>query len=307
MEKKASPHSKNQPQTLPLSVLVLTKNEEINIESCLHNLSFCDDVIVLDSYSTDQTVKIAEQFPYVRIVQRKFDTFSRHRNWAIQNIDFRHPWVYCSDADERVPPELREEIRKLISDPEQSHVAFQVRYKNMFRNRWLRHGGVYPVWLTRLFRPNKVQYEDREVNAHPIVNGSAERLEEHFLHYSFSKGLKAWFNKHNQYSTMEAHEAVRVRQGSLKHALRQTWKTDPTNRRRAIKNLSFFFPARAMWRFLYMYLAKRGFLDGFAGLHYALMVSMYEYWIELKIREHERDWTRLTDQVAEKLLGRPGG
>jgi glycosyltransferase involved in cell wall biosynthesis len=287
----------------PPSILVLTKDEEVNIASCLQSLAFSDDIVVLDSFSSDKTCEIAASFPNVRIIQRKFDTWSRHSNWALENIPFKHPWVYYSDADEHVTPELRDEIVRKINDPAYTYSAYRLRYKNMFMGRWLRWGGVYPVWIIRLFRPDKVRYEDREVNAHPLVNGSLGDLDEHFIHYSFNKGLVPWLQKHNSYSQMEAHEAIRVRRtrfwGQVKAVIRPG---DRGLRRRALKNLSFYLPARGLARFVYMYFLKLGFLNGMAGFHYAAMISMYEYWITLKAVETKANWRERTNVRVAQIL-----
>ena len=292
----------------PPSVLILTKDEELNIERCLKTLTWSDDIVVLDSHSTDRTCELAERFPNVRIVKRKFDTWSKHSNWALENIEFKHPWVYYSDADERVTDELRDEILRVTSDGENPHAAYRLRYKNMFMNRWVRRGGIYPVWIIRLFRPDRIRYEDRDVNAHPVVDGSLGELEEHFIHYSFNKGLIPWFRKHNSYSTMEAKEAVEILKGSLWKELRTIVRSgEPLERRRAFKNLSFFAPLRMLARFCYMYFARLGILDGRAGLHYAAMISMYEYWIELKVRELQRKPEEKTRALAARMLGEGGG
>ena len=287
----------------PPSVLVLTKDEEVNIADCLRTLAFSDDIVVLDSYSTDRTVEIARSFPNVRVIQRKFDNWSRHSNWALENIDFKYPWVYYSDADERVTPALAEELLQIANDASRSHVAYRVRYKNIFLEQWIRRGGIYPVWIIRLFQPDKVRYEDREVNAHPIVNGSLGELREHFLHYSFNKGLVPWFTKHNSYSQMEAHEAIRVRGLPFWEQVSQVMSSkDRAVRRRGLKNLSFRMPMRALMRFLYMYFVKLGMLDGRAGFHYSGMISMYEYWISIKMAEHHGQWSEKTETLAAKLL-----
>lgn len=290
----------------PPSVLVLTKNEEVNIEQCLSTLTFSDDIVVLDSYSTDRTCELAAKFPNVRIVQRKFDTWSRHSNWALENIGFRHPWVYYSDADERVPPELRDELIDRANDPSSPNVAYRLKYRNMFLGRWIRRGGLYPVWIIRLFRPDVIRYEDREVNAHPVVRGGLGDLRHDFIHYSFNKGLLPWFTKHNSYSDMEAKEAVRVIQGSMWSKLKGLTSSQPGVKRRSLKDLSFFIPFRAFARFVYMYVFRGALLDGRAGFHYACMISMYEYWIELKIREREHDWRQRNEEIVRRRLG-PGG
>ncbi|MEX0776995.1 MAG: glycosyltransferase family 2 protein [Phycisphaeraceae bacterium] len=284
------------------SVLVLTKDEEINIAACLETLSFSDDVVVLDSYSTDRTVEIARSFPNVRVVQRHFDTWSKHSNWALDNIQFKHRWVYYSDADERITPELRDELIRVANDPQQPHVAYRVRYQNMFMGRWLRYGGIYPVWIIRYFQPPHIRYEDRQVNAHPVIDGSLGDLHEHFIHFSFNKGLQPWLGKHNSYSAMEAQEGVRVREHSLWAQCQDILHGNPGRRRRALKNLSFFLPNRGVVRFLYMYVLKAGFLDGRAGFQYAAMISMYEYWIALKMREYMAQWPARTKMAAQALL-----
>ncbi|MDX2147902.1 MAG: glycosyltransferase family 2 protein [Planctomycetota bacterium] len=293
----------------PPSVLVLTKDEEVNIAACLDTLTFSDDIVVLDSFSKDRTCEIAARYPNVRIIQRKFDTWSKHSNWALENITFKHPWVYYSDADERVTPELRDEIIAKTNDVSLPYAAYRVRYKNMFMGTWIKHGGLYPVWIIRLFRPDRIRYEDREVNAHPVVQGQLGDLLEHFIHYSFNKGLTPWFTKHNSYSTMEANEAVRVLKGSPLEKFRQMRdpSASPGVKRRAVKDLSFFVPFRAFVRFLYMYFFRGGFRDGRAGLHYAAMISMYEYWIEIKIRERQRAWRQETDGAVARALGEGPG
>jgi glycosyltransferase involved in cell wall biosynthesis len=293
----------------PPSVLILTKNEEVNIAACIETLTFSDDIVVLDSFSNDKTLEIAARYPNVRIIQRKFDTWSRHSNWALDNIAFKHPWVYYSDADERVTPELRDEVLRTINSEQQPHGAFRVRYKNMFLGSWIKHGGVYPVWIIRLFRPDSIRYEDREVNAHPQVRGTLGDLKEHFIHYSFNKGLSPWFTKHNSYSEMEANEAVRIVGSSTPmEKMRKAFDKDPGVKRRAVKDLSFFLPLRGFIRFAHMYFWKMGFRDGVAGFHYAAMISMYEYWIELKIREKQRRWRDETDaEVKRNLMADMGG
>lgn len=296
--------STHAPGKRPVSVLVLTKNEEVNIEACLRTLMFSDDIVVLDSFSSDTTCEICKKFPNVRLVQRKFDTWSKHSNWAMENIEYKHPWVYYSDADERVTNELRDEIITVANDSTQQHVAFRLRYKNMFLGRWIRRGGLYPVWIIRLFRPEKIRYEDREVNAHPVMQGSLGDLHQHFIHYSFNKGLAPWFIKHNSYSDMESKEAVRVIQtGGFWARVRQLVSREPGVARRAMKDLSFYLRLRFFARFVYMYFLRLAVLDGRAGLHYALMISMYEYWIEIKIRERRRSWKARTEDVVTKMLG----
>lgn len=286
-----------------VSVLILTKNEESNIQACLGTLGFSDDIVVLDSLSTDRTVEIAESNANVRVARREFDTEYLQRNYGLHQIEWKNRWVYVCDADERVPAELAAELQEIASREhvESAPVAYRIRYRNIFRGEWIRHCAGGDVWLLRLLQPDRVRYEKRQTNVHPIVDGEMGELHERFTHYSFNCGLKRWFTKHNYYSDREAMEAVAVvEQG--RPTLKQLRDPDPIMRRRALKNFSFFLPARWAWRFGFDFFAKMGLRDGLAGAHYCMLVSMYEYWIELKMRERHSAWQDRNEEKVAKLL-----
>ncbi|MEO0483911.1 MAG: glycosyltransferase family 2 protein [Planctomycetota bacterium] len=287
----------------PPSVLVLTKNEEINIERCLDALAFSDDVVVLDSGSTDRTIGLAEGRPNVRVIHRAFDTEYKQRNYGLHDIDYKNPWLYICDADERVTDELRDELLRVTNDASLGHVAYRLRYKNYFMGRWIRRSSGWPVWIIRLVQPEKVVYEQRETNVHPMVDGTTGELDGQFAHYSFNAGLVRWFSKHNFYSDREAEEAAKVRGKGLPPFSDLT-RGDPIARRRALKNLSFFLIGRPLWRFLYSYVWGRGFMDGRAGFQYCCMVSMYEYWIELKTREIRARWEDKTLELGREWMAK---
>jgi glycosyltransferase involved in cell wall biosynthesis len=269
---------------MSLSVLILTLNEEINIEQCLDSLSWSDDRVVLDSFSTDRTVPLAEARG-ARVVQRRFDDWSSHQNWAVRNIEFRHPWVLYVDADERCPDDLQREAQAAVSAPSE-FVAFRVRRKDYFMGRWLRHAQLYPTWLVRLFRPGSIRYE-RLVNPVASIDGPVGQLDSHLLHYPFSHGVGHWIARHNNYSDLEAIEKLRAEDGRATE-WRNLVSQDPNARRRALKDLFFRMPARPAVKFAYYYLWRRGFLDGRAGLTYATLQSIYEYLIDCKYRELRR-------------------
>ena len=268
-----------------ISTLILTLNEELNLPRCLESVAWCDDVVVLDSFSSDRTLEIARR-ARARVIQRKFDNWSLHQNWALENIKFKHPWVYYSDADEVVIPELRDEMLRVIKDGCRREVAYRLRYKNFFMGRWIRHCGIYPTWILRLFRPEKVRWE-RLVNPVARVDGPEGRLQSHFEHYTFNKGLDAWFDKHNRYSWQEAVESLKS-VASSQWSVIELFTRDAVARRRALKELSFRLPCRPFLRFAYMYLLRFGFLDGLPGYHYCRMLAIYEYMIVLKMKEIRR-------------------
>ena len=266
-----------------ISVLLLTLNEAANLPACLEALAWADDVVVLDSFSQDETVAVAERLG-ARVYQRAFDDFAGQRNYALDQIPFQHEWVLHLDADEIVTPALQAEMAAAVAAGR--YDAWRVPSKMMFMGRWLRYSGLYPSYQVRLghrdrFRFKQVGHGQREYLAPERVG----TLTEPYLHYSFSKGLSDWVEKHNRYASAEAREAVRLLAtgGGLDWA--GLLAREPTRRRRALKALSLRLPLRPLLRFLYMYLLRRGFLDGHAGLTYCRLLAIYEYLIVLKTRE----------------------
>lgn len=266
----------------PISVIILTKDEEINIRDCLDGVAFSDDVVVFDSLSSDRTVEIARTYANVRVVERAFDNWSSHQNWAVRSIEFRHPWVLYIDADERVDAALAAELQTL-ADPSSPASAFRLRRKDIFMERWIRHATLYPTWIVRMFRPEKIRYE-RLVNPVAIVDGPVQEVTGHLIHYPFSKGVTQWFERHNSYSSFEAREQLKVRQGRRRPIL-DILRSDPNLRRAALKDFFFRLPMRPQLKWMYYVLWRRAFLDGKAGMTYARLQSIYEQMIQIKARE----------------------
>ena len=272
----------------PVSVLVLTYNEEDNLPRCLASVAWADDVLVLDSFSTDRTVEIARAHG-ARVLQRAFDTFADQRNFGIDEGRLRHDWVLHLDADEVVPDALRDELVQTARSGGE-HPAYRVASRMMFQGRWLRYAGMYPAYQVRFGHRDRLRF-------HQVGHGQRESLPadevgtlRHDLeHYSFSKGLHEWFAKHNRYSTDEAALALRQQADAVDWAALAA--PDRTRRRRALKALAARMPMRPSLRFLYMYVLRRGFLDGRAGLTYCRLLSTYEAMTvakerELRLRQH---------------------
>jgi glycosyltransferase involved in cell wall biosynthesis len=267
---------------LPISVLVLTKNEQQDLPACLTSVAWCDDVIVYDSYSTDDTVAIAERFG-ARVVKRAFDNWAAHQNWGLANLPFKHTWVFYIDADERMTPELKDAILRAISEAGPT-VAFRVQRRDFFMNTWLKHAQTSPFYL-RLFRPEKMRYE-RLVNPVSVADGPVGSVAGFLDHFPFSKGVGHWFDRHNSYSTLEARQILQNRRDHAAFSWRSAFTAaDFHERRYHQKELFYRMPWRPAVKFLILYVGKRGFLDGRAGLTYAILQSIYEYMIVLKVRE----------------------
>lgn len=264
-----------------ISILILTLNEEQNIDAVLDSVAAFDDVVVYDSYSTDRTVEIARARG-ARVVQRTFDNWAAHHNWSLANIDFKHPWIFYIDADERMTPALEAEIRAIAANPAEQHVGFYCGRKNFFMGRWIKR--CYPaVPILRFYKPPYVTYE-RLVNPITHVTGPVGQLREQFLHYNFSKGLTEWIDKHNKYSSAEALEAVRVADEGLAR-VGDLFRGDKAQRRAALKRLAWSLPFRPALKFFWLYFVKLGFLDGRPGYIYCRLLATYEYFIQLKVAE----------------------
>lgn len=268
----------------PVSVVVLTFNEEQNIRPCLESCSWADDVHILDSGSTDRTVDIAREFG-AKVWTNPFHGFGQQRNWGIDNIPCAHRWQFHLDADERFTPELVREIASIIRDdgaavPES---CFHCPSMLMFMGRWLRYASEYPVYQVRLIDRTRCRFEDYGHGQREVTEGSAGTLSEPYLHYNFSKGVDEWFEKHNRYSRLEAVHAHRASDQSIVSLIGSALRGDAVQRRRSLKQLSYRVPARSSLLWLYHTLVKRGILDGPAGLAYIRMRRVYEDMIGVKM------------------------
>ncbi|MBY0577174.1 MAG: glycosyltransferase family 2 protein [Gallionellaceae bacterium] len=267
-----------------ISVLILTKNEQQDLPACLESVAWSDDIHVYDSMSTDDTVKIAEKFG-AKVTRREFDNWSSHQNWGLNNIPFKYEWVYYSDADERVTPELAKALQEFAASPG-GHVALRICRRDYLMGQWLKHVTPSPFNI-RLFKPRHIRYE-RLTNPVTIVDGAIADTPYHFDHYPFSKGMTHWFDKHNKYATSEAGQIVANRKANATFSL---WKAlasrDANERRFHQKEFYYRLPLRPFVMFILLYFIKRGFMDGRAGLSFAVLRSIYEYMIVLKVKEME--------------------
>lgn len=277
-------------EPLAISVLILTKNEQQDLPGCLHSVAWSDDVHVYDSGSTDETASIA-QARGAQVTTRSYPHSAApfggdeaaHRNWGLRHIAFKHEWVLMLDADERATPELIAAMAAMLNQPGDV-AAWRIHRRDYFLGTWIRHVTPSPFNI-RLIRPAAVRYE-RIINPVTIVEGPVGEMDAHFDHFPFSKGLSHWFAKHNGYSTFEATHIVNGGRSGGDFKLGQAlFARDANVRRMHQKALYYRLPLRPLVMFLGLYIGKRGFLDGRAGLVYATLRAIYEYMIVLKVTE----------------------
>jgi glycosyltransferase involved in cell wall biosynthesis len=287
-----------------ISVLILTKNEEQDLPGCLMSVAWSDDIVVYDSSSSDGTQDIAASSG-ARVIIRPGQDFSVafggdetfHRTWGIHEITYRNPWLFVIDADERLTPEAAAELQAIASNPDTRYVAYRIRRRDFFQGVQLRHVQTSAFYI-RFFRPEFVQYE-RLVNPVTVVEGDVGDLQHPLDHYPFSKGLSHWIARHNSYSSFEAQQIIQNRASQESFSLTAAFFERDFNRRRFHqKELFYRFPARPVVKFLLLYIFKRGFLDGRPGFTYALLQSIYEAMIVLKVQELEQQQSSLPPQAV---------
>ena len=268
-----------------ISVVILTLNEAANLPRCLASVAWSDDVVVLDSGSTDATVEVAQAHG-ARVLTRAFDSFAGQRNHAMEHAGFRHPWVLHLDADEVVTPALRDELVAIAEAASAACPVYRVAAKIIFMGRWLKHAGMYPSYQVRFGRAEALRFVDhghgqREVQPPGQVGTLIEPLE----HYNFSKGVNDWFARHLRYADREARLLLAERAQPLRPL--GLFSADVTMRRRALKRLAGRLPMRPWLRFVYAGVLRGGFLDGMAGLRYARMLAIYQQFIDLMVSERK--------------------
>jgi glycosyltransferase involved in cell wall biosynthesis len=287
---------------LDLAVLMLTKNEELNLPVALSSLrSLGATIYVIDSNSSDRTRAIAEEAGCT-VVPHPFVTQADQVNWALDNLSIENTWIMRLDADERLTPALVEELRAVLPDAPQSTTGFKVKRRVYFWGRWIRHGGYYPTWLFRIWRRGTARSETRWVDEHMVSSGGhIEQLVNDIIDENH-KGLSFWTEKHNAYADREVLDLLATNPDI------PTIQVDgQAGRRRWMKQNFYsrcprFVRAFAYW--LLRYFLLLGFLDGKPGLVFHFLQALwYRFLIDAKLEEHMRILSEQTQDASGKSAG----
>ncbi len=280
-----------------LTVIILTRNEELNIQKCINTIrSVAKKIIVIDSFSVDRTVEIAKTMG-AEVVQHSFKDHATQFNWAIENIKFSTSWVMKLDADEELTPELEKEIEGKLDSLPSSINGVILRRRVYFMGRWLRHGGMYPGLLLRIFRVGHGMSEMKSMDEHLIItDGEVVTFDNDFCDNN-NKSLEWWINKHNWYSNKEVYDR------QMHRDYVNIEKTDlhkQAKRRRQLKDYGYYrLPKffRAHLYFIYRYWFRLGFLDGVEGKIFTfLQAYWYRYLIDAKMYECEKTRKNMPEQ-----------
>ncbi len=247
---------------MPVSVVIVARNEAADIAACLHSVAWADERLVVDTGSEDATRELAAAAG-ARVLECEWRGYGATKNWAFTQVE--GDWILSLDADERVSEELAAEIQVVVRPDTGGTLAYEMPRRFHFMGRWLRHGGCYPDWQLRLFSRGRAEYGPELVHERLKVDGAVGRLKGHLDHYSYPT-LSEYLTKLDEYSTLWAQQAhARGRRGRWYHSL----------------SLATGFAGR--------YVAKGGFLDGRAGLTWALLGGMHSYFKYAKLAELGRD------------------
>lgn len=287
---------------LPVSVIVAARNEEKNLPQCLESLRDVGEVYVIDSQSTDATSEIARTFG-AQVVQFHYQGgWPKKRQWAMENLPLTYDWIFLVDADEALTPELAEELRTAIQDPNID--GYYISLRMYFLGRPLRHGGA-DFWKMSLFRRGKGGYEcrlrdqdssmaDMEVHEHVIVRGNLAKLKNPLVHRNV-ESLSRYIKKHDEYSNWEARVWMEGEKSTAE--LPPSLFGSQAQRRRWLRKKFFSIPGSPIFLFLYRYIFRLGFLDGMPGLIYCAMQAIQLFHVKAKIYELRREPFAKGDQV----------
>lgn len=288
--------------SIPVSVLIPAKNEQRNLADCIASVAWASEIVVVDSDSTDGTVNIASRAG-ARVVQFSYVAGGpRKKNWALQNLTFSNEWILILDADERITPDLANEIASAIRDPS-GHGGFYLNRRFNFLGNWIYHAGYFPSWNLRLFRHGLGLYEelsydfhnsgDNEVHEHIILRGSSGHLTSPMDHYAYPT-LAEFIEKHRRYAYWEAEMDERA----------SNFRADGSGMsrgllmRRSLKRIARRLPFPHWLRFVYHYFLKRGFLDGIEGYVFCHLLAEYEFWIWARGVELQNERKRGLSTIA---------
>jgi len=275
-----------------LSVIILTYNEAVNLPTCLESLqSLNAEIFIIDSGSSDSTVEIAKEFG-CQVFANPFENQAQQLNWGLENLPISTPWIMRLDADERLTPELANELTRTLPKASVEVTGYQVKRQVFFMGRWIRHGGYYPTWLLRVWRNGVGTCEQRWMDEHMILSeGKVADLKYDIIDEN-QKGLTFWTDKHNRYADREVKDLLGVLVEQDDDLINSNQSSQAGKRRWVKKNFYARSPLflRAFLYFLMRYIVGLGFLDGMQGLIFHFLQGFwYRFLVDAKIYEITRN------------------
>jgi len=271
---------------IAISAIVLTYNEELNIAQCLESLDgWLDEIIVLDSNSTDATIDIVENYTN-KVFLHEFETHSKQWKWAMENLPIKNEWVLGLDSDQSISLDLKDRLFDLFKNEHQLLDGYYLRRKQIFLGKWIRYGGYYPKYLLKLFKKDNVVIDEGElVDHHFYVNGETGIIEADIVEDNIKeRNLSFWFNKHIKYAELFASEVINDNKKNISH----NDLTGPDKKTYHLKNVYNSLPLfiRPFLYFIWRYFFQLGILDGTRGFIFHFFHALcFRFLVDAKIYE----------------------
>ena len=304
--------TKPEPESCRVCTIILTHNEQANLPACLESLRELGcKVFIVDSGSGDRTVEIARE-QGAEVVTHPFESHARQWNWALQNLPISTEWILALDADQRVSAKLRDEIAALLDNEETARGnvnGFYVKRKQIFRGKWIRHGGYYPKYLLKLFRRGQAWADENDlVDHHFVVRGETSKLKNDIIEDNRNEAdISVWIDKHNRYATPQARQEFKRAQRKQELIQRGSLRGSPDERILWLKNIWCRLPLfiRPFLYFSYRYFLRLGFLDGKPGFVFPFLQAFwYRLLVDINLddlrREAQTERTRESRAILEQ-------
>lgn len=271
-----------------ITAIILTMNEEKNIEECIKSINnFVSRIVVVDSGSSDKTIDISKNLG-AEVFYNEFENYAKQFNWALDNTDIRTKWVIRIDADERLTPELCKEAEQAMIDHSNDNInGMTLRLRNIFLGRFIKYGGAYPSRKLMIFKYGVGRIENRKMDEHTILScGEVIELKSDIFHYDF-KNINFWINKHNWYATREMQDYYETTYLENSKEMSDEKIKKVRKQKRIYYKMPIFLRAHIL--FIYRYILKLGFLDGKEGFIFHYMTNCwYRLLVDSKIYEHNK-------------------
>lgn len=274
---------------LPITAIVLTFNEQKNIFDCLLSLqNLTDDIVIVDSGSSDKTLEIAKDFD-VKIYIHPFENYSKQRNWALNNVQLNNEWIINVDADHRIMDEMVRELQEHFNKGIPNDInGFLASRRTMFLNKWIKYGGHFPVYHGMIFRRGFGQCEAKEYDQHFLIEGKTLVLESNMIDI-ITDSITNFTARHNNWATLEAQDALQLLNNiNYIKVVKPNRKGNLMEQRRyqRLKYYSYPLFTRSFIYFIYRFFYKKGFLDGKEGLVFHILQGFwFRFLVDAKIYE----------------------
>lgn len=276
-------------QVLPVTVIILTYNEEKNIEACLDSVyGWTKEIFIVDSFSTDQTLEKVKKYSGVHVLQHAFENYSIQRNWALKNLPITGEFIMNIDADHRINDDLKQELFETFSKGVSEEIkGLMASRQTLFMNRWIKHGGHFPVYHGFMFRKGYGFCEEKEYDQHFVIEGKSLKMKG-TIKDVITDSLTNFTARHNRWATLEAQDAVKWMKGNSGKVIQPNKNGNPMEVRRYQRMKYYSLPifTRVFMYFGYRYFLKFGFLDGKQGLVFHFLQGFwFRFLVDAKIYE----------------------